>query len=141
MPLRPIAGGESHWKEVRGLWQAVSEDNPESGVPAYDGGLFSTTPRSRSPESLAALSLPNDVFEKALRALLVADNAEGVPGPVDFRSLGVREFGTIYDGPPESELAIATKDPGVRRGSYVPAGERALVVCFQYNITMMMEGV
>ena len=31
-------------------------------------------------------------------------------GPVDFRSLGVREFGTIYEGLLESELAVAQTD-------------------------------
>src|SRR3989338_3080372 len=31
-------------------------------------------------------------------------------GPVDFRSLGVREFGTIYEGLLENELALAEAD-------------------------------
>ena len=126
----PIARGESHWNEVRGLWDAVSDGNPEWGVPAYDGGLFSDDPEVSLPgASLANLSLPNEVFEKALRALLVSETAEGVPGPVDFRSLGVREFGTIYEGLLESELAIATTDLTVNsRGSYLPARERDEVV-------------
>ncbi|MXY52578.1 MAG: hypothetical protein F4Y86_08655, partial [Gammaproteobacteria bacterium] len=126
----PIAGGESHWNEVRELWRAVSVGNSEWGVPAYNGGLFSDDPDVSLPgTSLAALSLPNEVFEKALRALLVADTAEDVPGPVDFRSLGVREFGTIYEGLLESELAIATTDLTVnKRGSYFPARERDEVI-------------
>ncbi len=126
----PIAPGASHWNEVRGLWQAVSVGNSEWGVPAYNGGLFSDHPDVSPPgASLAAMSLPNDIFEAALRALLVTDTAEGVPGPVDFRSLGVREFGTIYEGLLESELAIATTDLTVnRRGSYVPARERDQIV-------------
>ena len=126
----PIARGESHWNEVRRLWNAVSDGNPEWGVPAYDGGLFSDDPEVSLPgASLANLSLPNEVFEKALRALLVSETAEGVPGPVDFRSLGVREFGTIYEGLLESELAIATTDLTVNsRGSYLPARERDEVV-------------
>jgi len=126
----PIAGGESHWNEVRELWRAVSVGNSEWGVPAYNGGLFSDDPNVSLPGAdLAAMSLPNGIFEKALRALLVADTAEGVPGPVDFRSLGVREFGTIYEGLLESELAIATTDLTVnKRGSYVPARTRDEVV-------------
>ena len=120
---QPIARGASHWNEVRGLWQAVSEGHSEWGVPAYNGGLFSDDPDvSPAGASLAALSLPNDIFEAALRVLLVTETAERVPGPVDFRSLGVREFGTIYEGLLESELAIATTDLTVnKRGSYVPA--------------------
>ncbi len=66
----PIAGGDSHWSEVRGLWKAVSDGNSEWGVPAYDGGLFSADAEVSAPGAgLAALSLSNDVFEKALRAL------------------------------------------------------------------------
>ena len=50
------------------------------------------------------------------------ETAEGVPGPVDFRSLGVREFGTIYEGLLESELALADIDLTLnKKGAYVPA--------------------
>ena len=47
-------------------------------------------------------------------------------GPVDFRSLSVREFGTIYEGLLESRLAVATDDLTVKATSggdeqYVPA--------------------
>ena len=57
------------------------------------------------------MSLPNDIFEAALTAHLVTDTAEGVPGPVDFRSLGVREFGTTYEGLLESELGLEGLTP------------------------------
>ena len=118
----PIAAGNSHWNEVRLLWEAVANGNNEWGVPAYNGGLFSDDPDvSKAGADLADLSLPNEAFETALRSLLVIDTAEGV-GPVDFRSLGVREFGTIYEGLLESELAIAETDLTVnKRGAYVPA--------------------
>ena len=36
-------------------------------------------------------------------------------GPVDFRSLGIREFGTIYEGLLESELSLAETDLTVHR--------------------------
>ena len=48
-------------------------------------------------------------------------------GPVDFRALSVREFGTIYEGLLESRLAVAREDltVGKLRGKdehvYVPA--------------------
>ena len=90
------------------LWQAVAEGNTEWGVPAYDGGLFANEEEvSKTGAELAAITLPNESFEAALRHLLVIETPEGVPGPVDFRSLGVREFGTIYEGLLESELAVA----------------------------------
>ena len=41
-----------------------------------------------------------------------------------FRSLSVREFGTIYEGLLESELALAEQDLTMdRKGTYLPAGE------------------
>ena len=49
-------------------------------------------------------------LRQALRYLLVIETPEGLHGPVDFRSLGVREFGTIYEGLLESELAVAETD-------------------------------
>ena len=62
------------------------------------------------------------MFETALRHLLVIETPEGVPGPVDFRSLGVREFGTVYEGLLESELALAAADLTLaRNGAYAPA--------------------
>lgn len=121
----PIADGTSHWQEVSLLWQAVAVGNREWGVPAYDGGLFTEDADvSRAGAELAGIVLPNAAFEAGLRALLVIETAEGVPGPVDFRSLGVREFGTIYEGLLESELALADADLALnRQGAYVPAQE------------------
>jgi hypothetical protein len=122
---RPIAAGSNHWQEVSGIWEAVARGNPEWGVPAYNGGLFSSD-AAHYPASaeLAKVTLPNEVFEAALRALLVIETPEGRLGPVDFRSLGVREFGTIYEGLLESELSVADVDLTVdRKGSYLPAKE------------------
>ena len=122
----PIAEGHSHWDEVALLWRAVDKGNGEWGVPAYNGGLFSDDVRvSTAGAALAGLTVPNETFEAALRALLVIDTAEGVPGPVDFRSLGVREFGTIYEGLLESELAIADQDLCGRSTRYLRPGAQA----------------
>ena len=108
---KPISAGDSHWKEINILWQAVSDGNDEWGIPAYNGGLFADNESiSQTGADLAAISLPNSCFETALRYLLVIETPEGLPGPVDFRSLGVREFGTIYEGLLESELAVAETD-------------------------------
>ena len=119
----PIADGNSHWQETALLWDAVANGNREWSVPAYDGGLFTSDPQvSRVGAELAGTVVPNAAFEGALRALLVIETAESVPGPVDFRSLGVREFGTIYEGLLESELALADTDLTLnKQGAYVPA--------------------
>ena len=127
----PIADGAFYWTEVQLLWTAVDEGNAAWGVPAYNGGLFSSDPSvSAVGAALSEIVLPDRVFEEGLRSLLVIDTAERVPGPVDFRSLGVREFGTIYEGLLESELAMADTDLSLdKRDTYVPArkGQQAVV--------------
>lgn len=125
----PISVGTSHWDEVKLLWQAVAAGNSEWGVPAYDGGLFAEDPAvSECGAALAEIALPNQVFEEALRSLLVIETSEGGPGPVDFRSLGVREFGTIYEGLLESELGLAETNLILKKQKnslvYFPAREK-----------------
>lgn len=92
------------------LFGAVDRGRSEWGVPAYNGGLFSTNP-SKNPAgaALAKLELPDDQLRLALKGLLI-DSDGDEPGPVDFRSLRVREFGTIYEGLLEAELSLAVSD-------------------------------
>ena len=122
----PIAKGNTHWRETVDLWQAVARGNVEWSVPAYGGALFQDSEAiSRAGAALSKITLSNDCFEVALRDLLVINTPEGVPGPVDFRSLGVREFGTIYEGLLESGLARADMDLVLKQQKndevYVPA--------------------
>jgi hypothetical protein len=111
------------WDDVRALWEAVDQGNTGWGVPAYNGGLFSDTPAiSEAGAAIARLRLSDTEFGPPLTALLVDVGPEGVVGPVDFRSLSVREFGTIYEGLLESMLSVAPSDLAVdTRGNYVPA--------------------
>lgn len=127
--------GSALWQEVTLLCDAVRDGNTAWGVPPYGGGLFATDPEvSPAGAALAAITLPDAVFEPALRALLLDETRDlGAPsaGPVDFRSLRVREFGTIYEGLLESELALADCDLALRRQGkdavYVPAKPREAV--------------
>lgn len=101
---------DNHWQEVLRLFQAVDKSNSEWGIPAYNGGLFSDDPNvSPAGAAITALSLPDTEFVPALSHLLLSYD-KGPIGPVDFRSLGVREFGTIYEGLLESELSVADVD-------------------------------
>ncbi|MCY4225155.1 MAG: hypothetical protein OXF06_09995, partial [Bacteroidetes bacterium] len=123
-----IADGTTHWQETVHLFEAVSRGNTEWGVPAYGGTLFSSDNTiSHVGAELAKVTLSNECFETALRHLLVTQTAERRLGPVDFRSLGVREFGTIYEGLLESCLARAETDlvlKTIRKNAvYVPAKE------------------
>ena len=115
------------WDDVVTLWDAVDQGNVSWGVPAYDGGLFSDDPAvSLAGAALSSLGLTDAELVPVLARLLIDETPEG-EGPVDFRALSVREFGTIYEGLLESRLAVAQVDLTVRklRGRdehvYVPA--------------------
>lgn len=124
----PFAGGDDLWREAQILFDAIANGNPRLGVPQYNGGLFTSDAAvSRAGAELARIGIDNTFFGPALRALLTieAPEEEGRCGPVDFRTLGVREFGTIYEGLLESELAVADRDLALKLEKkswvYVPA--------------------
>ena len=121
--------GDTLWQEVKTIFRAVEQGNSSWGVPVYNGGLFSSDPEE-SPvgAALEKVSLPDTIFGPALQHLLLVPTNEAVMGPVDFRSLGVREFGTIYEGLLESELSVAETDltieaRGKQKGVYRPCRE------------------
>ncbi len=119
------------WRDVVRLWEVVDEGDSGWGVPAYNGGLFSADPKvSESGAAIAGLMLTDAEFGPALEAVLVDEGPEGL-GPVDFRSLSVREFGTIYEGLLESKLSVAQDDLAVKvaKGEerFEPAGDGDVV--------------
>ena len=112
------------WTNVTQLWEAINTGNEGWGVPPYNGGLFSTDPDVSQPGAAIANMSPlaNSEFGPALEALLIDKSLEGGYGPVDFRSLSVREFGTLYEGLLESSFSLARTDLTLNKKSlYVPA--------------------
>ena len=111
------------WSRFRELSRAVDAGRSSWRVPAYNGGLFSSDAAvNAAGAGIAALELTDAEFGPALAALLVDVGSDDVSGPVDFRSLSVREFGTIYEGLLESNLSIASSDLAVdNAGAYIPA--------------------
>lgn len=116
------SAADSYWSKVVQLWKAVEGGNSAWNVPAYDGGLFASGDgAAESARALAQLTLPDESFAPALRALLL-DTAEGTLGPIDFRSLGVREFGPIYEGLLEQELWLRSRISPCRTERTSPPG-------------------
>ena len=98
------------WDDLAQVWRVIDKGDKNWSVPAYNGGLFDVDPELQ-PEGalLDHMRITNDVMGPVLRAMLI-DEADGIVGPIDFRSLSVREFGTIYEGLLESNLAVADTD-------------------------------
>jgi len=117
------------WDQFSTLSQAISKGNKSLSVPAYNGVLFSDEAEdSVHGHALTKVKLKDSLFAQVLSGLLLT-HAEGKDlGPVDFRSLGVREFGTIYEGLLESELSEAAEDLILKNKDgdqiYVTAGKK-----------------
>jgi len=126
----------SLWDQVVALWRAIDVGNVELGVPAYNGGLFSSDPTiNPAGAALAGVRLSNAEFGPALAALTVDETNDEVVGPVDFRSLSVREFGTIYEGLLESKLSTAPSDLTLdAKANYVPARAGDEVVVAEHDV-------
>jgi hypothetical protein len=127
----PFGDSSTIWFDLMKVWDAIDQGNPEMQIPAYNGGLFGSDPDLHPTGSLIrTLSIPDRVMGPALRALVVDEVTEdGVPGAVDFRSLSVREFGTIYEGLLESSLSVADQDLTVdSKGAWVPAKDNDQVL-------------
>lgn len=116
------ADSTSIWEDLVQVWNAIDSGEPRWDVPAYNGGLFATDNEHADGAAVSALGLTNAEIGPALTAMLVDADVGGERGPVDFRSLSVREFGTIYEGLLESNLSIAPGDLTLdREQTYVPA--------------------
>lgn len=117
----------SIWHDLTQVWDAIYSGNRRWEVPAYGGSLFD--PTTEEGALLRRLELPDSVIGPALQEMLVETTEDGVRGAVDFRSLQVREFGTIYEGLLESSLSVAESDLAVdRSGTYVPSKEQDEIV-------------
>ncbi|MDA0635944.1 hypothetical protein OUY22_21185 [Nonomuraea sp. MCN248] len=119
----------SLWDGMQAVWNAIDGGNAGWDIPPYNGGLFSHDPQtSPSGAALAGMRLTDAEFGPALHALLVDTGPDGTQGPVDFRSLSVREFGTLYEGLLESSLSIAPTPLTVDKdGNFVPAKDSDLI--------------
>lgn len=117
----------SIWHDLAQVWDAIYSGNRRWEVPAYGGSLFD--PTTEEGALLHRLELPDSVIGPALQEMLVETTEDGIRGAVDFRSLQVREFGTIYEGLLESSLSVAESDLTVdRAGAFVPVKEHDEVV-------------
>jgi hypothetical protein len=99
------------WDDLALVWRVIDTGDRAWNIPAYNGGLFASDPELNEHGAIIEqISITNNVIGPCLRALLLDQLDDGEIGPIDFRSLSVREFGTIYEGLLESSLGLAEID-------------------------------
>ncbi len=103
------------WKRLTRLFQVVDKGDAELNVPLYNGGLFITdpakddlTPEAEAARFLSKHKIPDRHLARALDLLSrdVDDKRHDLV-MIDYKSLGVRQLGSIYEGLLEFRVRIA----------------------------------
>jgi len=111
------------YKRIHKLCEYIDGGSPELNIPLYNGGLFSA--ESPEGEFLARYAIP-DVYLAIGLDRLARDEDDKTFDLVfiDFKSLGVRQLGSIYEGLLEFKLRIAAEKLAVvkdgKREYYLP---------------------
>lgn len=115
-----------------GLFAAMGDGRPAANVPRYNGGLFRLDPAEASDEHEAEIveflnthKVPDAFLALAIdRLARVEDSRTYELAFVDYKSLGVRQLGSIYEGLLEFKLRIADEDLAVtdrkKLGDWIP---------------------
>jgi len=102
------------------LFAVIDEGSQAHNVPAYNGGLFITGPdeedtgrEAAAARFLKETNLPDCYLALGLdRLARDVDPKRGDLGFIDYKSLGVRQLGSIYEGLLEFHLAIDAESTG-----------------------------
>lgn len=106
------------------LCRVVDEGRKVLNVPMYNGGLFLTainshdeSPEAKNARFLATHKIPDRFLALGLdRMARAIDEKRGDLALIDYKSLGVRQLGSIYEGLLEFKLRIPTEKMAVIRG-------------------------
>jgi hypothetical protein len=110
----PTSRRAAAWGHLEGLFDLVHRGDPGMGLPYYNGGLFDP---ERHP-LLQQLKVPDAQLLPALDALSRVV-MEGQRRRVDFRDLGVRQLGSLYEGLLEYRLNLAGGGLSISQDSLV----------------------
>lgn len=90
------------------LFTVIDEGSDELNMPTYNGGLFSQ--ETDSGKFLASYGIPDRFLALGLdRLTRDIDTKTQALAFIDFKSLGVRQLGSIYEGLLEFKLKIASE--------------------------------
>lgn len=100
------------------LFRVMDEGDAAANVPTYNGGLFRLNPEHAADEREAATAaflnehkVPDSFLASAIdRLSRVEDPKAFALAFVDYKSLGVRQLGSIYEGLLEFKLRLADED-------------------------------
>jgi hypothetical protein len=117
-------GSTTFYDRLQTLFTTIALGSDDDNVPSYNGGLFS--PETDSGKFLATYAIPDRYLVSGLdRLTRDVDTRTQALVFIDFKSLGVRHLGSIYEGLLEFKLRIAgetlavTKEKG--KEVYKPA--------------------
>lgn len=106
------------------LFAVVDAGEPTLNVPTYNGGLFITqpgaddaTPEAEAARFLTAHKIPDRFLALGLDLLSrdLDDKSQALTF-IDYKSLGVRQLGSIYEGLLEFKLRVAPEKMAVVKG-------------------------
>lgn len=111
-----------YWDDLANLFHIIDVGDPALNMPKYNGGLFAS-----NHEFLAVNKLADAYLAKALYFLTsYQDNTTGNWVFIDYKSLGVRQLGSIYEGLLEFHVNVADEELAVvkekGKEKYVPVG-------------------
>lgn len=113
----------SLWERLQRLFAIVDHGEAALNVPFYNGGLFLTKPDAGddTPEATAARFLAtHKVADRDLARALdlmsrTVDEKRHSLVFIDYKSLGVRQLGSIYEGLLEFKVRIADEKLGIKK--------------------------
>jgi hypothetical protein len=105
------------WHQLKTLFHVIDQGSEELNVPRYNGGLFlaDRDKDDHSPEAEASRFLERERIADRYLARAIDLLARGVDPKqhdlvfVDYKSLGVRQLGSIYEGLLEFRLRISSE--------------------------------
>jgi len=111
----------SLWSRLAALFRVIDKGSEELNVPRYNGGLFMADrdKEDHSPEAEATRFLERERVPDRYLANAIDLLARGIDpkrhdlASIDYKSLGVRQLGSIYEGLLEFRLRIADQKLGV----------------------------
>ena len=107
-----------YWAAVDDLCRAVDRGDAAIGLPPYNGGLFD---RARVP-LLDRIRLGDQVMADAIDALSFEQDEAGRRRYINYRDLGVRQLGSIYERLLEHELVREGDAVAVRPNNFARKG-------------------